>query len=64
MHNAGYFKKNENGWNKEDQSYSPMHHDFILCNVYYNFLDIFQNFELKHYLTENAEDIFLQLHQL
>ncbi len=30
-------------------------HDFILCDIYYNFLDIFRSFGHKCYLTKTAE---------
>lgn len=55
---------NKLGCNKEDQSYTPVRHDFIQQNEYYNILDIFWSFVLKPYLTESAEDICPQLRQL
>ena len=36
-------------------------YDFILWNVYFDFVDIFWNFGLKPYLTTNANEICLQL---
>ena len=33
-----------------------MCYDFILQNLYYDFIDIFQSFGLKPYLAESVED--------
>ncbi len=41
-----------------------MHHDFILHNVNYDFLDIFQSFGLKPYLAKNSDANRLWLAQL
>ena len=47
VHNAGYIEEQtEKGCNKEDRSYTHMRYDFILWNVYIDFINIFQNFDL------------------
>lgn len=51
VHTAGYIReRNEKGHNKEDWSYTQMHYDFILKNVYFNFVNIFHSFCLNHTL--------------
>ena len=57
-------RKNKKGHNKEDRSYTPMRYDFILWNLYYNFIDIFWSFGLKPYLAESIEDACPQLPDL
>ncbi len=57
LHDVGYIKeKNKKGCNKEDRSYISMRHDFILQNLYYDFVDIFQSFGLKPYLSATVND--------
>ena len=65
IHDAGYVKeKNKKGRNKEDRSYISMRHDFILRNLYYDFVDIFRSFGLKPYLSPSVNDSCPQLADL
>ena len=41
-----------------------MHHDFIVQNLYYDFVDIFRSFGLKPYLSASVNDGCPQLEDL
>ena len=62
MQHAGSLKEtNEKGRKKEDRSYEQLRYDFILRNVYFDFIEILRTFGLKPYQTQNVQDICPQL---
>ena len=58
VYNTGYVKEQtEKGCKKEDRSYTHMCYDLILSNAYIDFINIWQHFGLKPYLTANTDKI-------
>jgi hypothetical protein len=65
VHEAGYLRElNKKGKKKEDRSYEQLHYDFILRNVYFDYIDILRTFGLKPHPTTNLHSLCLELHDI
>ena len=65
VHNAGYLQElNEKGKKKEDRSYEQLRYDFILRNVYFDYIDILRTYGLKPYPTANLQKLCPELHDI
>ena len=65
VHNAGYLQElKERGKKKEDRSYEQLRYDFILRNVYFDYIDILRTYGLKPYPTANLHSLCPNLHDI
>jgi len=65
VHNAGYLQElNERGKKKEDRSYEQLRYDFILRNVYFDYIDILRTYGLKPYPNAKLKSLCPDLHDI